>query len=425
MRSFDTDKQPSEGRMTTYDFDRIIDRRSKSDSEKWRRYPPDVLPLWVADMDFPSPQPVLDAMQRRIDHGIFGYSTMDRSYIAKEFLSTDSPGELDHEELRELFCERLRRLYNWAVRPQELIFIPGLVLGIHLAAQAYGRPGQGIMVQSPVYGPFLSVPPTVGKFVQQVDLSYVQTGDDTFSYEIDFDAFEDAISRQTGMLLLCNPHNPGGRVFTRDELERLAEICLRHKLLICSDEIHCDLLLDDVQHIPMAALSPEISASTITLMAPSKTFNLAGLGCSMAIVQNPELRFQLGRMAWSVGHVNTLAYEAMLAAYRDGDEWLQQLLVYLRANRDYVVDFIRDHMPGLRTTVPEATYLAWLDCRGLELGRNPYDFFLEEAKVALNTGAFFGRGAEGFVRLNFACPRALLTEALERMRDALAVHAGR
>jgi cystathionine beta-lyase len=239
-------------------------------------------------------------------------------------------------------------------------------------------------------------------------------------YERDLDAFEQAITERTSLLLLCSPHNPAGRVFERDELERLAEVCLRHNVVICSDEIHCDLVFSGHPHLPIAALSPEVAAQTITLFAPSKTYNVAGLSCSMAVVQNPELRDQFDKAgAGLVSHGNVLGYAAALAAYRDGREWLDAALAYMEANRDYLLEYIAAHMPAIKCHKPEGTYLAWLDCRETGIPGNPHEFFLEQARVALNDGDRFGAEGEGFVRLNFGCPRATLTEALERMRGAM------
>jgi cystathionine beta-lyase len=240
------------------------------------------------------------------------------------------------------------------------------------------------------------------------------------TYEIDFDAFERSITDRTRVFLLCNPHNPVARVYTREELEKLAEVCLRHRIIICSDEIHCDLLYSGYRHLPIATLGPEVADQTITLMSPSKTFNLAGLGCAFAIIQNPALRRR-----WITGsqglipHVNVMGLVAALAAYRDGQEWLDQVLAYLKGNMDFLAAYVRERLPGLHMAKIEATYLAWLDCRQSAIRGNPFDFFLMEAGVALNDGITYGKGGEGFVRLNFACPRSLLTEGLDRMADAL------
>jgi cystathionine beta-lyase len=382
----------------TYNFDEIINRR-ESDSAKWRWYSPDALPMWVADMDFVSPEPVLRALRERVDHGVFGYP-------------------LPPAELAEVICQRMADRYGWIVTPAEIVYLPGLVSGVNAVCRAAGQPGDSVLVQTPVYPPFLSAPANHGQTLITAPLTEVTNGR-TISYQIDFEAFEAAITPATRLFILCNPHNPIGRGYTRAELTEMAAICLRHNVLFCSDEIHSDLLLGDTHHIPTAALSPEIAQHTITLLAPSKTYNVPGLGCSIAIIQNKALRQRVEKAAMGiVPHVNVLGYVAALAAYRDGDDWLTQLLAYLTANRDYMVGFISRELPGIRTTVPEATYLAWLDCREAGLD-NPHKFFLNHAKVAMNNGADFGPGGEGFVRLNFGCPRSILEQGLHQLKEAL------
>ncbi len=380
----------------TYDLDRVIERRT-SDSIKWRLYGDEVLPLWVADMDFPAPEPVLRALHERVEHGIFGYG-------------------VEPPELRPLLVDRLQRLYGWQVPPEALLFLPGVISGFNLAARTVTRPGDGVLVQTPIYYPILRVPQNVGLVLNGMELTRRPDG----QYEIDLDRFEATITDRTRILILCNPHNPVGRVFRRDELERMAEICLRHHVFICSDEIHGDLVFTGHQHLPIAALSPEVAAQTVTLLAPSKTYNIAGLHCAVAIIPNAELRqrFQAAR-ADLVPGVDVLGYVAMLTAYRDGGPWLAAVLRYLEDNRDFLFEYVNAHLPGVTMARPEGTYLAWLDCRGAGLPDNPHRFFLEKARVAVNDGATFGPGGEGFVRLNFACPRATLLAALERMRAAL------
>ncbi len=381
----------------TNQFDRIIQRRD-SDSIKWRLFDEDVLPLWVADMDFRSPEPVIEALTRRVAHGVFGY------------------GE-EPQELKDLLVERLARLYDWQVTPEEILFVPGVITGFNWALQALQSPGAAAAVQTPVYPPFLSAPRNAG--MQRLDLPLVYGPGGRA--EIDFDAFEAGVSGAgVRAFILCNPHNPVGRSWSRAELERLAEICLRHQILMISDEIHCDLIFSESRHTPLASLAPEVSQQVITLMAPSKTFNIAGLDCSFAVVQNEDLRKLLNQSRLGlVKSPNILGFTAALAAYRYADGWLTDLGDYLQANRDYLVEFIRTDLPQIAVAPPEATYLAWLDCRRLNLPVLPGEFFLRNARVALNEGKDFGQGGEGFVRLNFGCPRSVLQEALERMRGSL------
>ena len=393
-----------------YDFDTLPDRLH-SDSAKWRAFGEDVLPLWVADMDFVSPEPVIRALQERVAHGVFGYP------------DNSMPLDMRPHPLEDTLIQRLEERYAWQVQPQDLIFIPGVVAGFNMAGHALAAPEigeppakKGILVQTPVYPPFLSAPQVTGMTRQEMELTCQPDG----TYTIDFEAFEAAIAAETRMFLLCNPHNPVGRVFRRRELERMAEISLRNGLTICSDEIHCDLIFSGQQHIPIASLDPEIAQRTITLMAPSKTYNIAGLSCSIAIIQNESLRRRFRNAHQGLVHgVNILGFTAALAAYRDGQEWLDQLLGYLETNRDFLYDYIKRELPSIRMAKPEGTYLAWLDCRAAGLPGDPAEFFLKQAKVAFNDGKTFGRGGEGFVRLNFGCPHSILAEALERMKKSM------
>jgi cystathionine beta-lyase len=379
----------------SFNFDQVIDRCC-TDSVKWLRYGDEVLALWVADMDFRTPDAVVQALHERVDHGIFGYC---------------SPPE----ELREVIQERLSHLYDWQVQADEIFYIPGVVSGFNLACKAIGGEGDGVLVQPPIYPPMLTAPGNAGQILTNVPLVEGER-----RYEIDFDAFEAAITPRTSMFLLCNPHNPTGRVLKRWELERLAEICLRHDVVICSDEIHCDVVYTGHRHIPIASLDKEVAAQTFTLFAPSKTFNIPGLKCSVGVIQNPELRKRVDQAAAGIIHgVNVLGYTAALAAYRDGGPWLDALRDYLEQNRDYLVDYVAGHLPGVTCKSPEGTFLAWLDCRDAGIPGDPMEFFLENAHVALNDGARFGEGGSNFVRLNFGCPRATLTRALDQMREAL------
>ncbi len=393
----------SEANLTHYDFDQIIQRRG-TDSSKWGKYADDVLPMWVADMDFKSPEPIVRALSARVREATFGYGA-------------------ESDALREVICARTEEQYGWTIRPDDIIFLPGLVCGLNAVARAIGEPGDGILANTPVYGPFLSAPADQQRRLHCADLAMTLRhagNQEIIHYEVDFDALEAAIEPNTRLFSLCNPHNPVGRAYTRRELEQLAEICTRHDLVICSDEIHCELLLGSTRHVPIASLSPELAARTITLIAPSKTYNLPGLGCSMAIVPNVDLRRRMSAAAAGiVPHVNVLGYVAALAAYAECEDWLMALRRYLTANRDFVVDYVNKNLPQLHVTRPEATYLAWLDCRNAGIPGNPATFFLEQAKVALNDGKFFGEAGEGFVRLNFGCPRPLLLQGLEQISAAL------
>jgi len=385
-----------------YNFDQLPDRRG-TESVKWRAYPEDVLPLWVADMDFASPEPVVRALREVVDRGLFGYP---RGLHGE---GTELP------EYGELVVERLRDRYAWHVEPQDVIFLPGIVVGLNVMCNIFRAQGGSIAVQPPVYPPILDAPQTAGLTRTEAPLLCQPAG----TYAIDWDQFEAALQPDTRAFILCNPHNPVGRVFRRDELERMAELCLARNVLIGSDEIHGDLLYRGQQHIPIASLDPKIAQHAITFFAPSKTFNLPGLQASIVIIQNAELRqrFQAARQML-VPWVNVMGLVALRAAYREGQEWLDHLLVYLEANRDFLYDFVANELPGLSMTRPEGTYLAWIDCRGANL-ENPYEFFLEKAKVALINGSVFGTGGQGFVRLNFGCPRSMLEEALQRMKQAL------
>ncbi len=383
----------------TFTFDQPIERRNTG-CMKWGTYGEDVLPMWVADMDFRSPEPVVQALLRRVEHGVFGYAHPT-------------------VELAAVICDRMQRLYNWAVSPDQIVFLPGVVSAINVACRAFGESGDGVLVQTPVYPPFLSAPANHSLALQTAPLIPV-VQDHAIRYEIDYEAFEVVIAPRTRLFILCHPHNPTGCEYSPEQLTRLAETCMRHGVIIVSDEIHCELLLGGTRHTPMASLEPEFANHCITLMAPSKTFNIPGLNCCFAIVPNPEHRRRLTQAgAGIVPTMNALGLTAALAAYRDGGAWLAALLDYLTANRDLLVDYIGKLLPTVRTTIPQATYLAWLDCRDAGLPGNPFEFFLHKAKVALSDGAAFGPGGQGFVRLNFGCPRSQLVEALERMNVAL------
>jgi cystathionine beta-lyase len=385
-----------------YEFDHMPDRRP-TDSVKWNLYDSDVLPMWVADMDFTVAEPIRQSLRERIEHGIFGYPSVH-------------PKPEEVTGFKQVLIERMHMLYNWNVAAEEIILLPGVITGLNLTCQAVAAADGNVVVQTPVYPPFLSVASHANMHRVDVPLHRLADG----RYEIDWDVFDAGLTDKTRLFILCNPHNPVGRVFRKEELERMAEICLHKGVSICSDEIHCDLIFNGHKHIPIASLGKEISRNTVTLMSPTKTFNIAGLQCSFAIVQNEELRKKLnGSMKGLVMWVNMFGTNAAEVAYRDGQEWLSQVMNYLEGNRDYLYKTIKTELPELDMVKPEGTYLAWLDCRHSGIQGNPYEFFLREARVAFNDGVTFGEGGEGFVRLNFACTRQTLTQVLERMKAAL------
>lgn len=379
-----------------FDFDRLIDRRPTA-SNKWRKFDKDVLPLWVADMDFASPEPVVRALRERAEHGVYGYV-------------------FEEPEFFEVVADRIQKRYGWRVGPEAVVLLPGVIAGLNMAARVFAAPGDGLLEQVPVYPPILRCPSNIGLTRDEAPLARRADG----RYEVDWEAFERAIHGRTRAFILCNPHNPTGRVYTREELTRMAEICARRGLSIIADEIHCDLLYAGQRHVPIASLAPEVAARTITLMSPSKTFNLAGLKCAIAVVPDAALREKfLATKVDLVANPNVFGFAAALAAYRDGGPWLDALMTYLEANRDYTMKYVRENFPGVVVYPPEGMYLAWLDFRSAGIpGNDPYTLFLEKARVALNDGPTFGPGGQGFARLNFGCPRAMLTEGLDRMRDA-------
>lgn len=380
------------------DFNRVIDRRN-SECIKWNRYDEDVLPLWVADTDFACSESIIRALHGRVDHGIFGYGAPPR-------------------ELDQTVVERLKRLYDWDVQQTQIGYIPGIVTGFNAAIRSFCEPGEAVIYQTPAYPPFIGAPDSARLTGVQNPLLQDQDG----SFQLDFDRFEQQlISENVRAFILCNPQNPTGRVFTREELTQLAEICLRHKVLIISDEIHCDILYDGKKHIPIASLSPEISANTITFMAPSKTYNIAGLHASVYIIQNPKLMEKFHDFCSGlVGCPGVLALTAAHAAYAQGDDWLIEQNRYLQANRDFLDNALHTQLAGIRWKKPEATFLGWLDCSDLGLAEAPYAFFLREARVGLNEGLTFGPQCHDFVRFNFGTTRANMQEAVKRMQAALA-----
>ena len=385
-----------------YNFDRIIDRQDTwSIKYNMTAYgkPPDVLPLWVADMDFQAPPGVIEALREQSLHGIYGYSNTDGSYF---------------EILRKWFARRL----GWAVEEDWLCKTPGVVSAIYTAVRAFTEPGQSVMIQQPVYHPFAAAVQRTGRRLVVNQLLY-----DNNRYTIDFADFEkNVIRHNVKMFILCNPHNPVGRVWTREELTGIAKICMRFGVLVVADEIHQDFIYQGHRHIVFSELMTECRDISIICTAPSKTFNLAGLQVSNIFIANPHLRKKFKREFYGNGlaHLGVMGIVACKAAYEAGEEWLEQLLDYLEGNVALLRRFFTNIKPQIGFIEPEGTYLAWLDFQQLRLDREELDHLLtHQAKLWLNEGASFGAGGDGFMRLNFACPRSVLEEALRRLERAI------
>jgi cystathionine beta-lyase len=378
----------------TFDFDQLFDRHHTG-STKWSRYPADVLPMWVADMDFAAPPVIVEALQQRLLHPLLGYSVAQ-------------------DNLREAIVADLWHKYSWQVKPQELIFLPGVESGFNMALKALVQAQQNVVVQVPNYPPLRHAPGHWG--LNKVELEFNAQADGTYATPLD--ALRESL-KGGGALLLSNPHNPIGKVFAREELQAVADICAAQDAWIISDEIHAELCFDGRVHIPTASLSPEISKRTITLMSASKAYNIAGLKTSFMIIQDAILRERVNHARCGmVDSVNPLGMEATRVAYSEAGPWLAEMKTYLQANRDWLVDAVRTRLPGVTINVPQGTYLAWLDCTALDLP-DPQRFFLEQGKVGLSAGLDFGDAHQQFVRLNFGCPRALLEEGIARMERAL------
>ena len=382
-----------------FDFATPVERRAPEGqyaSQKWHRYAADVLPLWVADMDFHSPPAVIDALQRRVAHGVYGYGEVPAT-------------------LSEALCQWSAHHYAWSIEPEWQQWLPGVVPALHFAAMALTQPGEGVLTIAPIYPPFLAVAERTGRLAQQAMLAEPAAPGEP--WRLDIEALEAAITPQTRLLLWCHPHNPTGRVWTLRELEQLAAVVERHDLWVVSDELHYDLLLDEgARHRPLAALFPELAKRTITLWAPSKTFNLAGLTSACAVIPDPALRHRFAEATKGfLPDGNVLGLVAAEAAYREGEPWRQALLDVLRRHRTALEARVAT-WPGVSLSAPESTYLAWLDMRDAGLGETPAQTLLEKAGVALSEGAAFG--CPGFVRLNFGTTASQLEAALSRM-DAL------
>ena len=382
--------------MSSFDFDCPPDRRD-THSMKWSRVAQrDVLPMWVADMDFAAPPAVLGALTEAISHGVMGYAKPWPSLI-------------------QAIVDGIARDHGWQIDPDWIVLLPGVVSGFNLACQIAGAPGDAVATLTPVYPPILSAPRNSGR--QLICSDMVKNANAPGErWACDFDDLESRTSAQTRLFILCNPHNPVGRSWEAEELHALVDYAERHDLLVCSDEIHCGLVLDEeTPHIPFASLNEDAAQRCITLMAPSKTWNIPGLSSAFAIISDAKLRSRFRRAAEGImPHTNVLGLVATEAAYRDAHDWRLALLDYLRGNAARVLQAVQA-MPGITTTPVEATYLAWLDCRALNMN-GPADFF-ESHGVLMSDGKDFG--APGFLRLNFGCSRATLDEALARMHKAL------
>lgn len=374
-----------------FDFNQWIDRRH-SDSLKWHKYGDrDVLPLWVADSDFRSPPSVIEAIKQRAEHGVFGYGATPTGLI-------------------DITLSRLAQRYNWQIEPDWIVLLPGVVCGLNLSVRAFTESGESTVSPTPIYPPFRGAAKLADR--AQVNLP-LRLQDDRWVMNLD----NSAMQGNERLLMLCNPQNPGGTVYRRDELEAQLTFAQQHDLIVCSDEIHCDLLLlPGAQHIPFATLSEDAAQRSITLLSPSKTFNIAGLGASLAIIPNPELRARFKRVREGiVPGVDILALVAAEAAWRDGDAWLAAQLDYLRANRDWLVAQV-NALPELQMAAPEATYLGWIDASTLDVA-NPMAYF-EQHGLGFSPGHDFGD--DNFVRFNFGCTRATLDQAVTRLQKAVA-----
>jgi cysteine-S-conjugate beta-lyase len=376
-----------------FNFDTLIPRRGTGNIKYDRR--PELDPFWVADMDFASPVEVLDALHQRVDHGIFGYAQA-------------------HDGLNEAVITYLKQRRNADVSVDQILHLGGLVPALSLAARAFCAQGESVMTCTPVYPPFLGVHHDAHTHLISVDHVLGENG-----WTFDWEAMEKAVTPETKVFLLCNPQNPLGRVFTRAEIEKLGEFCEAHDLILVSDEIHCDLIFDETQtpHVSALNLPAALAKRTITLLAPSKTWNIAGLGYAFAVITDDTLRRKfVAARGHTLAEINALSYYAAEAAYRFGEPWREALMGYLKNNRDTLVDFINTECPGLSVRPGDATYLAWIDARGLEL-ENPALHFEKRAGLFLSDGAFFGW--PGYIRFNFGCPKARMLEGLEKIKAAL------
>ena len=375
-----------------YNFDQIISRK-ETHSTKWLKFSDaEVIPMWIADMDFLCPPEITQPMAQRIDEGIFGY--------------TDTP-----QSLTDTFIEKTKHNTGWQIENDWVVWVPGGVVGLNIACKTVLAPGDMAMVPSPIYAPFSEAPENMERgFVK----TYLNDCDGRLTF--DFEAIRTLLTEDTKLLFLCNPHNPGGSVFTKEELSEISSICEEKGIIVCSDEIHSDLVLEKgLQHIPFASLNNHNKENSITILGPCKTYNLAGFPIAAAVIPNTELREDFIRNTKGiVAHIDNLAFVAAEKAYSDADEWHAELIQYLQINKNLLLERI-NKIEGLSLTGPEAGFLAWIDCRSVGL-ETPADFFIQEAKVGVHDGAWFGD--KNYVRLNFGCPRSVLEEALNRIEKA-------
>lgn len=392
-----------------YNFDEIIDRHgSRSlnvDTLKENFGRDDLISLWVADMDFRTPDFILDALRRRLDHPILGYPSTGADYFS-------------------IVSDWVFRLHGWRVAPENFRYIPGIVRGFGFAMRCLLSPGDKVIIQQPVYHPFREVPEACGFEVVDNPLLPVYDEDGFLkTYEMDLEGLEKLIDGRTRLLMLCNPHNPGGICFPEETLRRLADICVRHGIVVISDEIHAEMLLGGRRHHPFASVSENAARCSITFMAPTKTFNLAGVVSSYCIIQDPGLqkKFFSYLEANEIDYPSIFSAEATRAAYTDeGWNWRREMLGYVQGNVEFVCGWLQENLPQVRAVTPEASFLIWLDCRRLGLPQKKLvDLFVNKARLALNDGSMFGAEGEGYMRLNAGCPRSKLAAALERLATAV------
>lgn len=393
-----------------YDFDQVCDRK-KTDCYKWDLVQSifgreDVIPMWVADMDFPVAQPIVDALKKRVEHPFYGYTQ-------------PGPGVVD------AVVERMWRKFKWKIEPKWVVFTPGVVPALHIAIRSLTHPGDEVILQEPAYHPFFPAVMGSGCQIATNKLKLING-----RYEMDFDDLERKFHSKTGRLrgsrrvktiLFCNPHNPVGRLWKKEEIIRMGEIVIDNEGVVISDEIHCEILFNGHQHTPFASISEKFEQNSIICMSPSKSFNLPGLEVSSIIIPNKKLRNDfINTQSGIVPSPNVFGYTALEAAYRLGDEWLEQVLDYLQGNLDFLLEYFEKKIPDIKVIQPQGTYLIWLDCRGLDMDKLALSSFMrDEAKVGLEDGFIFGEAGSGFVRMNIACPRSILEEALRRIETAV------